>query len=134
MSLEDNKTIARRYVEESVMQGNMDVLDTFFAPHLTVHFYGTPTHNHASFRSLIEQVQHAFSGYTTTIDDLIAEGDTVAMRISFAAKAHQSHLGKNPPTGQPVQVESTYFFHFEQGKVVEIWILLQGVDFDFSPA
>ena len=133
MSLEDNKTIARRFIEECFVQDNMDVFDTSFAPHLAFHFYGTPTHSHGSYRALLQQAQQALSGRSVTVDDLIAEGDKVALRFSYAAKAHDSHFGKNPPTGQPVQIEGVLFFHFEQGKVVEIWALNQGTDFDLSP-
>ena len=134
MSLEDNKTIARRFFEECLIQGNMDVFDTSFAPHLAVHHYGTPALSHTSYRPLALQLHQAFSGHSLTIDDLIAEGDKVAIRLSYTAKAHHSHFGKNHPTGRPVQAEATLFFHFAQGKVVEMWGLYQGIDFDLSPA
>src|SRR5215469_13106682 len=119
MSLEDNKTVVRRHVEEVLGQGNLDVIDTSFAPNLVVHIYGTPPYNHASFRKLLQEFHQAMSSHSFTIHDLIAEGDKVALRISYAATAHHGHFGNNPPTGQPVQFEGTYFFHFEQGKVTE---------------
>ena len=113
MSLEDNKTIARRFLEECILQGKMDVLDTSFAPDLVVHFYGTPPHSHASYKALTHQAHQALSGQTITIGDLIAEGDRVAMRFSYTATTHHSHMGKDPPTGHPVQVEVMHFYRFE---------------------
>lgn len=117
-----------------MIQGNMDVFETSFAHHLTAHFYGTPTHSHESYRAFIQQAHQAFAGHSVTIHDLMAEGDNVAVRLSFAVTTHHSSFGKNPPTGQPFQLEGMAFLHFEQGKVVEMWGLYQGGDFDLSPA
>lgn len=134
MSLEDNKTIARRFIEECILQGNMDVYDASFSPDLIVHLYGTPTHSHGSFRALASQINQAFAGHSLTMGDVIAEGDTVALHFSYKASTHHAHFGKNPPTRQPFQVEEMAFFRFEQGKVVEMWALYQGADLDLSPA
>src|SRR5215469_2794673 len=100
MSLEDNKTVVRRYVEEAAVQGNLDVIDTSFAPHFVLHLYNTPPHDHAGYRKLTQEFQQAVSGHSVTFHDLIAEGDTVAARLSFTASTHHSQFGKNPPTGQ----------------------------------
>ena len=85
MALEDNKTIVRRFIEECVKQGNMEVFDTFFAPHLAVHFYGGPPHSHASYRALVQQIHQAFSDHSSTIQDLVAESDKVVARVSSTA-------------------------------------------------
>jgi predicted ester cyclase len=133
MSFEDNKTVIRRFLEEAVIQGNLDVIDTSFAPNLIIHFYNTPPYNHASFRKLIEQMYQAMAGNSFTIYDLIAEGDTVAARYSYSSPEHYGQFGKNSPTGEPLQLEITGFFHFEQGKVTEVWYHFEGASLDLSP-
>ena len=132
MSLEENKTVVRRLLEEAIAQGNLDVIDTTFAPHFALHMSNTPLHNRASFRAFMLQFHQAMSGHSLTIHDLIAEGDTVAARFSYAAAAHSSQWGKNPPTGQPFQFDGTLFLNFEQGKVTEMWASYEGASFDIS--
>ena len=134
MSLEDNKTVVRRFLEEAIAQGNLEVFDTSFAQGVAVHFSNTPPHDHASYRKLVQQVHQAMADHSVTFLDLIAEEDTVAARVSYTAAKHHGHLGKNPPTGQSLQLESTFFFHFEQGKVTEMWVYYEGASFDFSPS
>src|SRR6516162_4634079 len=111
MSLEDNKTVVRRFLEEAAAQGNLDVMDTSFAPNLVFHASNTPPHGYASLKNRVQQISQAFSGRSFSIHDLIAEGDTVAVRASIAATTHHSQFGNNPPTGQPVQIEAVFFFH-----------------------
>ena len=132
MELSDNKTVVRRVLEEAMAQGNLDVIDTFFAQGVVVRYYNTPPHSHASFRKLIQQFYQAMAGHSVTIHDLIAEGDTVAVRFSYTTPMHYAQFGSNPPTGQPIQGGGTGFFHFEQGKVTEWWISFEGANWDLS--
>ena len=132
LSLEDKRTIGRRFSEEALAQGNLDVIDTAFARNVVIHLFNPPLHSHASLKNMLEQVHQTMSGHSVTIHDLIAEGDTVAVRHTYSATAHHSQFGKNPPTGQPVHLEATHFFHFEQGKVAEVWICSEGVVHDLS--
>jgi len=90
MALEDNKTIVRRFLEESAVQGTFEVYDTSFAPGLAVHVYDTPLHSHARMRKLDQQFHQALPGHTLTFHDLIAERGTVAVRYSYAAPLHHS--------------------------------------------
>ncbi len=122
MSVEDNKIVVRRFLEETPIQGNFEIFDTSFDPHLVLHISNTPLHTHASYRELLRQFQQAYSDRSVTVHDLIAEGDTVAARTSYTSPKHHGQFGKNSPTDQPLQVEVTFFFHFEQGKVTEIWV------------
>ena len=133
MSLEENKTVTRRFLEEAIAQGNLDVIDTSFAPNVVVHYYRTPPHGHASYRKLIQEFHQALSDHSFTIHDLIAEGDTVAVRFSYTASKHHGHFGNNPPTGRSHQLEFTGFLHFEQGKVIEAWWFYEGTSFDLTP-
>src|SRR5215469_3442423 len=104
MSLEDNKTVVRRFREEALVQGNLDVIDTCFAPNVILHYYNTPPHDYASLRKLVQEFHQAMAGHTATFHDLVAEGDTVAARFSYAVATHHAQFGNNPPTGQPFQL------------------------------
>lgn len=129
MSLEDNKTVMRRFQEEAVAQGNLAVIDTSFSPNFVNHIRGT-LHNHAGLKKQMQGYHQALSDHSVTIHEIIAEGDTVIARTSYTG-THHSRLGDNPPTGQ-FQMECIAIFHFEQGKVTEGWFSYEGVDWDLS--
>ncbi len=61
-------------------------------------------------------MQHAYSHLEVTIDDLIAEGETVATRVTFTA-IHSGPLLGYPATGKPAVLTALYLFRFADGRV-----------------
>ena len=56
-----------------------------------------------------------------TINDMVAEGDTVAIRFTYTG----THLGESfgiPPTGKSVTMDECLFFRFENGMETDEWI------------
>lgn len=58
-----------------------------------------------------------------TIDDMVAEGDRVAVEMTFTG-AHTGQLigpaGPIPPTGREVRLGAAAFFHVQDGSIVRI--------------
>jgi len=63
---------------------------------------------------------HLFPDARFTIDDLIAEADKVAARVTLRGTHHGSFMGR-PPTGAAVESVETIVFRVVAGKVVETW-------------
>jgi predicted ester cyclase len=61
-----------------------------------------------------------FPDYQTVIDDLIAEGDKVAARITMSGTNTGSFMGI-PPTGKHVSFTGIYIARVANGKIVEHW-------------
>jgi steroid delta-isomerase-like uncharacterized protein len=64
----------------------------------------------------------AFTENRTTIDDMIVESDTAAMRWTWEAV----HTGTSPSlgipaTGKRVSIVGCSIFHFKDGKIIEQW-------------
>jgi predicted ester cyclase len=55
------------------------------------------------------------------LEDVIAEGDTVAWRIT-ARGTHQGALMGIPPTGKPVAISALVISHFVDSKWAEDWV------------
>ncbi len=55
-----------------------------------------------------------------TIDQLLAEGDTVTKRWIFHA-THTGDLTGLPPTGNRIAMSGLELFRLEGGKIVECW-------------
>jgi steroid delta-isomerase-like uncharacterized protein len=64
----------------------------------------------------------AFSNNHLTVDEIMVEGDTAAIRWTWEA----THSGVSPslgipPTGKRVSIVGCSVFHFRNGKIVEQW-------------
>lgn len=117
---EENKEIARRAVEEFNKQ-NLDVVDEVFAKDVIDHSPTGETTGHDGPKEGLEMLYAAFPDLEITIDELIAEGDTVAIRSTHRG-THKGKFMDIEPTGRRVEIENMVFAHFEDGKVVERWV------------
>lgn len=73
-----------------------------------------------SMRGLITMLRTAFPDLRFTIEELIAEGDTVAGRLTMNG-THTGPLMGMPPTGRAVRQAHMHFVRFRDGKAIEHW-------------
>ncbi len=126
MSIEENKALVRRYFEDA--PHNPDVCDQIFAPVFRFH---TLQHvdnpdgesNPASERATYEWLNKTWGNWHATIDEMIAEGDRVMMRFTFHG-VQQGEYGGVPPTYRPVSFAGINIFRIEDGKIAELWDLI----------
>jgi steroid delta-isomerase-like uncharacterized protein len=123
MSTETNKSIVRRIFEEAFGQGNLAVLDEIIAPDQVNGgpgaLPGMPSGPEGS-KMLISAYRNAFPDLHFTIDEQVAEGNTVVTRWT----AHGTHNGEFagiPPTGKSATVVGMGVDRIENGKIVESW-------------
>jgi predicted ester cyclase len=69
---------------------------------------------------LITVYRNAFPDLHFTIDEQIAEGNTVMTRWT-AHGTHNGELAGLPPTGKPAMVVGVNLDRVEHGKIVESW-------------
>ena len=123
MSTEANKAIIRRLFEEAFGQGNLAVVDEIVAlNHVNSGpgaLPGMPSGPEGS-KMLITTYRNAFPDIHFTIDEQIAEGNTVVTRWTGHG-THNGELAGLPPTGKPATVVGVGVDRVENGKVVESW-------------
>lgn len=121
---EQNKTNFKRLYEEVFNQGNFDVADELIGPNVVEHQQQPGVAPDAAGPELVKQIarffRSAFPDLHIAVDDLIAEGDRVAARVTIAG-THQGELLGIPPTGKQVQISSIDIIRFEDGKAAEHW-------------
>jgi steroid delta-isomerase-like uncharacterized protein len=119
---EENKAIFRRYVEEVPNRGNLEVADEIFGRYLAHQSDGsTLERGPEEVKRFTEEYRSAFPDWRISIDEQIAEGDTVVNRVTLRG-THQRQFRDMPPTGKEVEVKAVTIFRFsEEGKVVETW-------------
>ena len=81
---------------------------------------GIDTSGVEGIKRLIALFHVAFPDLHVHIEDIIAEGDRVVMRMEMHG-THQGELMGIPPTGKQISVESIDIMRFENGKAVEHW-------------
>jgi steroid delta-isomerase-like uncharacterized protein len=116
---EKNKAIFRRTFEELFNQGNLAIADDLIAPDYLNH-EAPPRKNRGpeSMRQLVMWLRTAFPGLHYTIEDVVAEGDTVAGRVTMSGTHHGSYMGI-PPTSRSFQMAEMHFVRFRDGKGIE---------------
>lgn len=121
MSTEANKAIVRRWVLEGWRTGNTALIEELFAED---YVNRTPQPGQAPDRSGIAQVVsmiHAtFSDLQVELEDLIAEGDRVAVRDRTLAR-HTGPFAGVAPTNASVRVDRIAIFRLREGRIVEAW-------------
>jgi predicted SnoaL-like aldol condensation-catalyzing enzyme len=123
MSTELNKALDRRYVEEVLNKGNVDVIDEIMAPAYVGHTPGLPLADRDADKGFISMVHAGFPDIQFRLEDQIAEGDDVVHRFT-ARGTHTGEFMGIPPTGKRAEITGINVNRFKDGKVVESWGIL----------
>ena len=122
MSTESNKAVVQRF-RNALDAGDLDGAFAVFAPNAVVHMSGPPEPlTLEGFKHLGEVLLGAFSGSTSTVEDMIAEGDKVVSRLTFRG-THTGEMMGIPPTGKSVRMSEIIIDRLADGKIVESWRL-----------
>jgi steroid delta-isomerase-like uncharacterized protein len=124
MSIEENKALVRRLIEEVWNQGHLAVFDELYAPDFLFHDPGLPqVRTREEDKQWIAGVLKAFPDFHLTIEDLIAEGDQVVMRWTFRGTNTGALVTPIPlpATGKQVTGAGITIVRFAGEKAVEAW-------------
>lgn len=120
---EDLKDLMRKFVDEVWNQGKLDVVDQLVAQGCVTHDPAAPggvLTGPDGVKQLASMYRNAFPDTRFEINDLIAEGDKVAARLS-ASGTHKGALMGIAPTGKRVSITGQAITQFRDGKQVESW-------------
>jgi deazaflavin-dependent oxidoreductase (nitroreductase family) len=119
MSTEDNKAHVRRFYQEGVH--NPALFDELLAPTYVLHLPGSPPiAGIEGAKQLMVAYTSGFPDLQLTTEDMVAEGDKVAIRNTWRG-THQGAFQGLPPTGKYVTFTGTDIFRFAGGKIAEQW-------------
>jgi predicted ester cyclase len=122
MSAEENKAVFRRIPEEVINTGNPDVAGEVIASDYVEHVPyppGMPS-GLEGWKLFFTMFHTAFPDMHYTVENILAEGDMVAMHVT-ARGTHQGEFMGVAPTGSEVTWTETHIGRFENGKLVEHW-------------
>jgi len=115
-----NKALAMRVFNEIFNQGKFQVADEIYAPDFQ---------NHGLHRSVdlktdqdaVHAEKKAFPDLRITVQDMVAEGDKVAVLWTFQGTHTGSGYEGLPPTGTKVEVRGITIWRIVDGRIVEEW-------------
>ena len=122
MSIEQNKALARKLVEEVINQGNISEIDELLIPNFVEHEElppGIPPGREAP-KALFTMLRSAFPDIKATIEHLIAEGDEVVLHMTWTG-THKGEFMGIPPTGKSISINVIDILGIAEGKFVEHW-------------
>ncbi len=120
MSVERNKALVRRLVEAWNTR-NWAVFDEVMAPDYVDH-YALPglKPGREAYKEAQISTTNAFPDFQFTIEDMIAEGDKVVVRLTFSG-THRGEFAGIAPTGKRVTYTHIRILRVVRGKFVEDW-------------
>jgi steroid delta-isomerase-like uncharacterized protein len=124
-TVEQNKELARLYIEECVNKRKVDLVDKIFADSFQVHMLLDSTQSFSTRKSLKDFLGTLFGAFPDihyTVGDIIAEENKVVMRVSFSGTQKKEFLGIQAKGNKVNYLSEIFFFRFESGKIVEDWV------------
>jgi steroid delta-isomerase-like uncharacterized protein len=115
-----NKAVAMRVFDEIFNQGKFQVADEIYAPDFQNH----GLHRSVDLKTDQEAVhaeKKAFPDLRMSVQEIIAEGDKVAVLWTFQGTHSRSGYEGLPATGTRVQVRGITIWRIVDGRILEEW-------------
>ena len=118
MSTDQNKAVMRRYIDDCNAMDLISILekiDEYFTSDYVLHHPGSPDLQRGtpSFEQYVKNNLKEMSEIHMTIEDMIGEGDELAVRLTLRYK--------QVPTGKYLSFSSISTLKFIKGKIAEEW-------------
>ena len=120
MGTQENKVLVRRFIDEVFVKGNPDAVDKLVTTDFTPHSWGKMPSGIEPLKQAIRRVHAGLTDVNFKIEDMIAEEDRIAVRVT----AHGTHTGEfmgMPAAGKAYTIAETHIFHARDGKIAEHW-------------
>jgi predicted ester cyclase/ketosteroid isomerase-like protein len=120
MSTESNKELVRRFLEGMWNYEKLESLAEFVTPDYAFHDSVGDLRGIREFRSELAEELEAFSDVLVTIDDIVGEGDRVAVRYT-SSYLHHGEFMHAYPTGALTVLRGVSIHRIVGGKIAESW-------------
>ena len=115
-----NKEIVRRFIKEVFEDLKADAVDELVADDFVSHTWGLKGDAKQALKQVTAGMGAALSDIKFEIDDLIAEHDRVAVRLTSSATQTGEFHGL-PASGRRYSIGEIHIFRIVEGQIVEHW-------------
>jgi predicted ester cyclase len=118
----DVETAVRRFFQRVWNEGDVEAAGEFLAPEFTSHnALEVTVLGPAEYGRSVLRYRQAFPDLVTTLEDVFAVGDRVAVR-GIDRATHRGEFMGRAASGRPVRTTWIEIFRMQQGKAVEGWV------------
>lgn len=119
MSAEQNKVVVRKFFEELVNKGDLDLINEIIAPNwVNIDARLSPLQGLEGAKKLVTTFRSSFSNIHAEILDMMAEGDRVAVAFTESGTQNGEFMGF-PPSGKSIKATGIGIFRVANGKIIE---------------
>lgn len=118
----DNKDLMKRFNDEVMSQGKMELIDELVSEDLVEHAPvpdGFPT-GREGVKAYVKMFRDAFPDLKATTDAVVAEGDEAWMQSTLTG-THKGEFMGIPATNKKFEITGFDRVKFKDGKAVEHW-------------
>ena len=122
MSLEENKALVQRMLDEIWNKANPTIIDEICATDFTFNYAALSgvSNDREGYKQMAIIWTSSVSGIELNLEDVIAEGNKVAVHWEASCKHTGEFMGV-PPTGKRLTLVGFSIFYVEDGKIVREW-------------
>ena len=118
---EENKAIARRVPEDIATQGNIDLIDELTTDNPVEHGAFGEIRGRDAIKGMMTDMRSAIPDFSATVEDILAEDDRVAMRVTLRGTHDGGEIMGLEPTGRTFEIPNMVITRMEDGKIAERW-------------
>jgi steroid delta-isomerase-like uncharacterized protein len=119
-TLERHKQLVEQIIERVFVNGEDAAIDELVAEDFTPRTFGPMPPGREGFRAGMQRAGVGVSDPEFQIQDLIAEGDRVAARVTSSATHSGTFMGV-PASGNRYTIDEIHIFRIRDGRLVEHW-------------
>jgi steroid delta-isomerase-like uncharacterized protein len=125
----DTKQLVRDlWYQELWNNWNVGVAEQLFSADYQLHLSGVPTPlSRDATSQVVAMFRDAFPDLHHTVDEIIAEQDTVAARWTVKG-THRGDFQGIPATARSIRLSGITVHHLAEGKIVETWLSVDNLD------
>ena len=125
---EENLAVVRRFFEEGVNSGNLDVFDEVVSP--DIDYAGATVSDEsgvAALKRIYGEALTGLPGIQYSLLSSVASGDAVAVRYAVEG-VHTGEFRGLEPTGNTITWNHSAFAHVKCGQITEMWAEVNQLD------
>ncbi|MFC6974913.1 ester cyclase [Halomicroarcula sp. GCM10025709] len=120
-TLVEKKRLARQIPEGVATRGELDLIDEICTEDVADHSPLGEITGRDALKAQIRSIRNAFADFSATVEDSVAEGDTVAMRVTLRGRHVGEFMGIDA-TDTEVEVDNMVFTRIEDDRIAERWV------------
>ncbi len=126
--MSDARRAMERYIE-AMNSGAIEMMGEYIADTYQQTFYGFPDVNGvAGAQAYVTMLRSAYSEMHQSIDDILVDGDKVAMHATLRG-VHTGAIRGIPASGNRIEMPYLCIAHVRNGKVERAWVALDKLEY-----